>query len=525
MIPSVLRRLRPLLPLLAVLCAHSAVAAPVRLLLAIGNDVGDPLETPLQFAVADARRIHAVFLELGEVAPARAFLLENTTATQVRDQLVAISGRVAELQATGQDVQLVVYYSGHGGDGALHLRGTHLPVEELSRLVAETRADLRVVIVDACESGTIARLKGGRPGPAYDVRVEREKLRGQVMIASSGPAEPAQEWRSLNGSLFTHHLITGLRGDADAEPDGRVSLNEAYSYTFRRTVLESAGDGQTPSFDLDVTGSGDLVLTRPATATSALVFPPSAEGHFVLASHPRPDVIAEVRKTAGRSVRIAVPAGRYLLRKRLGSEVGLIKVELPYGGEAFVDEQRMIRRHFAEVAMKGGDFELHPSALLLGGTVQTPPLAGTAAVARGALGYRHTWGEKWTAAVLSGGYRRLGDPALRIDELASTLTLSGGLRWFTSPVMPYLGLLAEASLTHQTFTRDREAEIRPIYGPIPARNALGFATGLTAGVEVPLFSGWFLLGGVDARLRYLPVEGQPAWTPAVQATALLGFTL
>ena len=56
-----------------------------------------------------------------------------------------------------------------------------------------------------------------------------QRIEGDVYITSTGPNEPAQEWEALGGGLFTHHLLSGLRGAADRDTDGRVTLFEAYS--------------------------------------------------------------------------------------------------------------------------------------------------------------------------------------------------------------------------------------------------------------------------------------------------------
>lgn len=40
-------------------------------------------------------------------------------------------------------------------------------------------------------------------------------------------------------------------------------------------------------------------------------------------------MVAEVEKVAGRPLRLAVPPGRYLLRKRAEASTGLLELELP----------------------------------------------------------------------------------------------------------------------------------------------------------------------------------------------------
>ena len=55
-------------------------------------------------------------------------------------------------------------------------------------------------------------------------------------MASSSATELSQESDQLASSYFTHHLLLALRGAGDANQDGKVSLDEAYRYTYNRTL-------------------------------------------------------------------------------------------------------------------------------------------------------------------------------------------------------------------------------------------------------------------------------------------------
>ena len=215
-----------------------------------------------------------------------------------------------------------------------------------------------MVLVDACESGTLAQRKGGRAAPgAYAVSL------GAAPAARPGghllqrPGESSEEWDSLKGSLFTHHLLTGLRGDADVEADGKVSLAEAYAYAYRRTVAGAAGAGQHPAYSLELTGTGELILTEPRGAQRARLPRAARPGATWCPASLGPDVVAEVEKQlrAGPCDRRSLP-GRYLLRKRVGASTGLLEVELPFGGERQVREEDLVWRRYTEVAFKGGSW-------------------------------------------------------------------------------------------------------------------------------------------------------------------------
>ncbi len=513
-----------LLALLVSVAAHAEPPA-IRLFVAIASNIGDPEDPPLHFADADARRALTLFVDIGKVAPERAYLVVGQPANVVREKLAEVAGRIAELRAAGSDVVLLLYVSGHAKAGVLHLSGTHLPLAELRDFAEKTGARLRVLVIDACDSGAILRQKGGAPGPEYDVSLEQLPLSGQVVISSSGPAEPSQEWDALGGSLFTHHLLTGLRGDADTENIGRVTLSEAYAYAYRRTVVEAAKGTQHPAFDFDLRGAGDLVLSEPGAAHAALIFPAALDGRYVVASQPRPDVVAEIEKHAGRALRLAVPPGRYLIRKWMGASVGLLSMELPYGGEATVRESDMVRRHFADVVAKGGTIELTPSAVFLSATLATSPLTGTGPRWNVGVGLRQTWGEYWATATASYGHTHFRGESIFVNENAAAFSLAGGMRFFWSAFIPYLGIAVDITGIRQNFVRDNEATIERVFGggPLPIRAGVGVALAPVLGLEIPLPLRAFVDVEAKPAVRYLHAEGQSDFSLGISGQLALGF--
>ncbi|HVE85416.1 MAG TPA: caspase family protein [Myxococcales bacterium] len=529
------------LPALALSGAVAALAAPapagparaadsVRVLLAIGSNVGDPSDQALRYAEADAERMRSLLVDIGGVSADRAYLVVGQPAEIVRERLSEVAGRVAELAAAGQEVVLIVYASAHARDGVLHLRGTHLPLAELRDRLAHLDARLRLLIVDACDSGMVTRAKGGTPGPEYQVALEQLRLQGQVIVSSSGPAEPSLEADALSGSLFTHHLLTALRGDADADGDGVVTLHEAYSYTYRRTVLAAGFPRQHPTFDLDVHGAGELALSQPLKARAALVFPASLAGQYVISTQPRPDMVAEIDKEAGKPLRLALAPGRYLLRKRDGRRVGLCSVELPYGGDVTVDDRQLQWRDYAQVVSKGAaDLDPSPGAVLALLSLESPPLEGTGARWRVQGGFQLGRAEWWGLASAGLGYQQYRGLSLTTSEVTVAAGLVVGYRWPQPdwPVVPLLGVAAEVEVLHQSFVRDDEATIQRVFGqgPLPPRLTAGVRGGPVVGLELPLWRGAFASAQARVEARYLPAEDQPALTLGAGAQVGIGWRL
>ncbi|MFO0595067.1 MAG: hypothetical protein U0228_07180 [Myxococcaceae bacterium] len=495
--------------------------APVRLLLAFGSDLGDPDEAPLSHAEEDAQRLRDLFTELGSVESSRALVLRRAAADKVRERFAELQGRVAELKAAGKRVELVVFASAHGKGGALHLAGTRLELDELRELARRCGADLTITIVDACEAG-LSRAKGSQKGPAYQLTVTPPSVKGEVFIASSGASEAAQEWEALSGSLFTHHLISGLRGDADGDGDGTVTLMESYAYAEHRTVANSLDRGQHPEFAVKLEGASDVVLTRLDQGRAKVVLDENLEGRFVLVSQPRPDVVTEVSKVRGKPLTLAVPAGRYVLRQARGFSVAMQDVELPYGGTSRVDGKRFVTRDYAEVALKGGALEFHPQAIQLGAALSLPPEDGTPARWEMQGAWRYTAGRAWLLVGGGWGTARFRGVGLTTRDNRFAVRVQGGGRFWLGPLSLMPGLELEGSVLRQDSERDQEAEILRSYPPLPIRVTAGLGVGPVVRGELPLPGPLFATLSAGASLRWLPLVDAPAFSFGAHADVGLG---
>ena len=157
-----------------------------RFAVVVGNDAGAGGEVQLRYAEADAARLAAVLQDVGGVRPENLVLLRGQDAGTVRRTLIAVNDRV---RAAGGQAVLIVYYSGHADAAALHLGPTALELAELELLVRGSAAGFRLLVLDACRSGALTRVKGGTPllpfgleGPQLSERVAGE---GAVFLTSS----------------------------------------------------------------------------------------------------------------------------------------------------------------------------------------------------------------------------------------------------------------------------------------------------------------------------------------------------
>lgn len=339
---------------LALLVAGGSNAAPIRRwALVAGENRGVGGDETLRYAERDAQRVRDALVEVGGVAPGDVVLLQGVRADSLREALTTLKTRLAK-EASATD-RLTVYLSGHAGDGVLHLDDSELPIAELVDFVKQAPVEIGVLIVDACQSGSMTRLKGLKPISGEPVKVEASGLQGRVLISASGATEYAQESEALKGSTFTHHFVTGLRGAADASRDGRVTLDEVYSWAWSRTIestFGTRGGVQRPSFKIDLSGNGQLVLSEPGTVEGRLVIGVEAPGRWLVVNADTQTIFAELDKPAG-PLTLAVPPGGYRLQLKADSNVLERTVTVPATGDVVVSGGDLERASLKTIALKG----------------------------------------------------------------------------------------------------------------------------------------------------------------------------
>jgi hypothetical protein len=339
----------------------------------VGANIGGADEAPLHFAMSDARRVADVLVELGQVSPGNTIVVTADTPEQVLGALRQARDRAQALAASGRPKTFVFYYSGHGDDDSIHLAKGLVPMSDLRTAIAAIPVDLRVSVIDACRTG--GRAKGVGSGAAFDLAAAPDSPHGSVELRASSVGEAAQESDELGGAVFTHFLVSGLRGAADADHDGRVTLAELYAYTYRATLLRttSAPILQHPSVLMNLAGAGEVVLTTPSGAPAFLEVPRGPERYLVFA---RPSDSAMGEVSGEGAARLALPAGRFLVVRRVGSVTSVASVDLAWGGTKRLtsDEFRGIARE--ELARRGGTIELRPLRIDGRVGVELAPAAG-----------------------------------------------------------------------------------------------------------------------------------------------------
>lgn len=367
---------------LVAIAATAPSAFASRRAVVIGANQGDLGEERLAYAEADAVRFAEVLTHLGGVAPEDLVLL-----TGARPPAVAAALKKAATRGADGSSVLFIYYSGHADAQDLHLGGAHLGFHELRRIAKEAHADVTVFVIDACRSGGLTRVKGGRPAAPFDLAPEGPLgTEGVAVLTSAAESEDAQESDRLRGGIFTHHLVNGLTGAADTSGDQEVTLSEAYQYAYGQTLRSTttAPTLQHPTFDIDYHGHAELVLTwtREIHEYTRVRF--EAPGHYLVFDDLRPGTVAaELDAIAGTGLLLA--PGRYLVRRRTADVVSERTFDLVAGGERRIAAGDLAPVPFRETVRRGMAEPTSTFAIGAGMEVSGPLLPALAPTVAGVL--------------------------------------------------------------------------------------------------------------------------------------------
>ncbi|HKP94146.1 MAG TPA: caspase family protein [Fibrobacteria bacterium] len=303
-----------------------------RFSLAIGSSFGGPLRDTLLYTASDARAFGKVLGEMGGVADGDTKVIANPTPAQLDQALEELRRKVIAAQSHPGRTEVIVYYSGHADDKGLLLGDKGFEYDRFRREIDSIPAHVRIAVLDACASGAITRLKGGRRRPAFTVDASSD-MRGYAFITSSSPEEASQESDQIGSSFFTHYLVSGLRGAADVSGDGKVTLGEAYQFAFHETLERTErtkGGPQHPAYDMKLSGTGDVVMTDMRETTAGLVLDKQLEGRFFVRT-PSGQLIAELYKPQGRLVELGLPPGTYSIRIEQAKALASASIALSEG--------------------------------------------------------------------------------------------------------------------------------------------------------------------------------------------------
>ncbi len=342
---------------LASIVATPATPSPPtqRFALVVGSNATlSPDQAPLRFADDDAARMTELLEELDTTVELVTTLDRDSQATfpelvgrarpatpeglaagwqALREQMLAA-------KAAGATVEFTLFYSGHGdvgtdGQGYLTLHGGKWTRHDLfTKVLATSPATVNHVLIDACRSEQFVLSRGAkgwkpdRTGVDATASVQQYLERTQlgafpqtgVLVAHSADQQ-THEWERYRGGIFTHQLISGLRGGADVNGDGRIEYSELGAFVsaanssvddprarLQVVVRPPATDERYP-----VVSHGDLRRARVLLFTQ-----PDARRYTV--EDARGVRLADLRRTTDQPAYLRLPSGDLFVHREAATD-------------------------------------------------------------------------------------------------------------------------------------------------------------------------------------------------------------
>jgi hypothetical protein len=242
------------------------------------SDYGQTGWESLSTPSADAKAIHDLLLSDQRYGsqPDQTRMLTDSAA-----QRNAILNAIESTgQAASSDDMLLFYFSGHGdlqdGDAILipydydHAapKDSAVRIAEVTELMHSSRAHVKIIILDACHSGPDIPLgTEGKKGIAEEIGMDPEferrvfeQARGAALLASCVAKQVSWTYKKKSLSAFTYFLCEGMRGAADFDRKGFVTVSDEFHYVANEVQrwAEESNRKQTPA--LSYTTTGEIIL-------------------------------------------------------------------------------------------------------------------------------------------------------------------------------------------------------------------------------------------------------------------------
>ncbi|MCP5107187.1 MAG: caspase family protein [bacterium] len=337
-----------------------------RFAMLVGADDGGKERVQLKYAVSDAKSVSRVFEKLGGVAPNDRILLENPDRTTFFMEMGRLKEKIRKSKAEHSRVEVIVYYSGHSDENHIFLGEEKVPYKDFRDAINSMDAEVRIAILDSCASGAFTRIKGGKKRLPFLVD-SAYNMKGFAYMTSSSSDEVSQESDRIRGSFFTHYLLSGLRGAADMSGDGRVTLNEAYQFSFNETLAKTEktmSGPQHPYYNIEMSGTGDVVMTDIRQSSVLLVFKKNLSGKLFI--HDEEEIlVAELTKQTGREIELGLEEGDFRIINISDGNVYEAEISLKKGAPFTLDSDAFEPTGKAYTTPRGNaDFQSRRRSLL-----------------------------------------------------------------------------------------------------------------------------------------------------------------
>ncbi len=245
------------------------------------SDYQDPAISKLKYTHADAKAFANLLTDPDRCGipkdQIKVLIDEEANCYNIKD---SISDWL--FQNANEDSTAVIFFAGHGGsepsrrpsssdasekyllpwDTKLkNLYASAISCLSFNDLLDRVLVKRKVIFMDACYSGGVAKA-GSRDLNIIENPYSTLEGQGTVVVAASQPNQKSWEIESFGHGIFTYHLLEALKGEADLDKNGEITIWEVIEY-LKKTVPKSASklvnETQVPYWRGE--GFGDIRLT------------------------------------------------------------------------------------------------------------------------------------------------------------------------------------------------------------------------------------------------------------------------
>lgn len=228
--------------------------------------------SPLSYAVNDAQEIKDILIEELGFDSENVIYLTNGDATKSEILKSFLSFTSEDVKV---DDRLLVFFAGHGHtrtgfrgevgylvpyDADMNDYSSFIRWDELTRNAELIRAKHILFVMDACYGG-LAVNRDLQPGSSRFLKDMYQRFSRQVITAGKADEVVSDSGGPIpNHSVFTSHLIEGIRGKA-ANEHGVITASGLMAYVYTK-VANDLNSEQTPHYG-QFDGDGDFIIFAP----------------------------------------------------------------------------------------------------------------------------------------------------------------------------------------------------------------------------------------------------------------------
>ncbi len=297
---------------------------------------------PLRYADDDALSFYELEQEVGSDAvvltvpdgdsrrryPWAIDVARPPTMGEIERAVSDLNNRMDAAAKAGHVPVFIFFYSGHGSrpqsaepafallDGVLSQSVLH------ERVLDRVHAQIIHLVIDACHADAVVR---ARDINAATVDVTQADLMGQLssatstrypnlgLVLASDGGNDTHEWDLYQSGVFTHEVISGLRGAADINHDGRIEYSElgAFLKAANREILDPRARLQSIVRPPLSQARAALIELDGRTRAGWLTDIPSSAGQFFVEDQ-EGNRILDGHAEPGFSMSVAIPPSQLL---------------------------------------------------------------------------------------------------------------------------------------------------------------------------------------------------------------------